>query len=242
MDALATATATAPAVSTIGSHFMLDGQTFVRGAELGFAGIDFYIAGRGGVLGAVDADVVSAAFAFFEPTGVRALWEAGCAVLPAADAAAAFAGCAATWADAHVPDDLDADRLGDLAGKVVAGARPACASVFSGWRALEVPTDPKQKAVHQLNALRELRLGLHAAAVLAAGLTPLEALSIKSPHMVGIFGWSEAAEVSDDHKARWDQAEAATDQMIAHAYEPLDDAERGELAELAGALHDATRG
>ena len=40
----------------------------------------------------------------------------------------------------------------------------------------------------------------------------------------------------------WDGAEARTDQAIAHAYEGLDDAERDELAVLAEALHEATKG
>ena len=59
--------ATAPAIHDLPSKFMLDGATYVRGAELGFEGMDFYAAGRGGVLGDVTADVVAAAFVFFEP-------------------------------------------------------------------------------------------------------------------------------------------------------------------------------
>ncbi|MGH9273555.1 MAG: helix-turn-helix domain-containing protein, partial [Acidimicrobiales bacterium] len=93
MDALAAATATAAAVSTVGSHFMLDGNTYKRGAELGFAGLDFYVTGRGGVLGDVDADVVTAAFTFFEPGHVRTQWDSGRAVMSPAEAAAAFAQC-----------------------------------------------------------------------------------------------------------------------------------------------------
>jgi hypothetical protein len=241
MDPLAAATATAAAVSTVGSHFMLDGNTYKRGAELGFAGLDFYIAGRGGVLGDVDADVVSAAFAFFEPGNVRTLWDQARAVMPPAKAASEFAACAAAWADAHVPDDLDAARLADLAGRVAADARPACAPVFAGWRAMPVPAAPKAAAVHQMNVLRELRNGLHSAAVVSAGLSPLQALSVKSPHMVALFGWPEAAP-TDGLAPVWDGAEARTTEAIAHAYEGLDDAERAELAELAGALHAATKG
>lgn len=239
MDALAAATATAPAVSNVGSHFMLDGNTYKRGAELGFEGLDFYIAGRGGVLGDVDADVVSAAFAFFEPNAVRTLWNQGQAVMPAAQAAAEFMACCHTWAEEHVPDDLDVERLNTLAGQVVAGARPACASVFAGWRALEVPSSPKAQAVHQLNALRELRLGLHSAAVIAAGLTPLQALSVKTPGMAPIFGWAELADV-EGLRETWDGAEDQTNRAIAHAYDGLDDAGRAELAERAAALHVAT--
>ena len=129
MDASTAAQRTAAAVSTIGSHFMLDGATYKRGAELGFQGLDFYVTGRGGVLGEVDADVVAAAFTFFEPGAVRTLWEQGCGVMPPAQAAQEFAGCAATWAEAKVPDDLHAARLAELAGRVVTHARPACAPV-----------------------------------------------------------------------------------------------------------------
>src|SRR6476620_9710155 len=101
MDALETAIATAPAVSNIGSHFMLDGATYAKGADLGFSGLDFYVTGRGGVLGDVDADVVSAAFCFFEPAGVRTLWDQGREVMPAAKAAAAFMDCCHAWGEAH---------------------------------------------------------------------------------------------------------------------------------------------
>ena len=241
MDALTTAQRTAAAVSTIGSHFMLDGATYKRGAELGFQGLDFYVTGRGGVLGEVDADVVAAGFAFFEPNGVRALWDQGRSVMPPTEAARAFAESCDTWADAHVPDELDAGRLAELASRVAGAARPACAPVFAGWRAMDVPDEPKAAAVRQMNVLRELRNGLHAAAVISAGLSPLEALSIKTPHMVPLFGWPEGAS-TDGLQERWDGAEAQTDRSIAHAFEALDDAERAELTDLANALHEATKG
>lgn len=241
MDALEAATTTAPAVSTVGSHFMIDGPTYAQGASLGFSGLDFYVCGRGGVLGDVDADVVTAALAFFAPEHVRAQWEAGRAVMPPAKAAEAFAGCAATWAESHVPDDLDAARLAELAGRVVADARVACAPIFAGWRALEVPTSPKAAAVHQLNGLRELRFGLHAAAVISSGLSPLQAMSLRSPHMLPLFGWAEGAP-TEGLQATWDDAEARTNVALAHAFSGLSDGERAELAELAGALHDATKG
>lgn len=241
MDALAAAAGTAAAVGNIGSHFMLDGATYKRGAELGFQGLDFYVTGRGGVLGDVDADVVSAGFTFFEPGHVRTLWDQGRSVMPAASAAAEFAACCGAWAEAHVPDDLDAARLAELASQVVATARPACATVFAGWRALEVPTSPKTAAVRQMNNLRELRNGLHGAAVISAGLSPLEALSVRSPHMVGLFGWPEPTAV-DGLLPAWEAAEEQTNRSMAHAFTSLDDRSRAELAELANALHEATKG
>lgn len=241
MDARTAAARTAPAVSAIGSHFMLDGSTYKRGAQLGFQGIDFYITGRGGVLGDVDADVVAAAFTFFEPGHVRTQWETGRSVMPPGKAALEFAACCAAWAEEHVPGDFDAARLAELAGRVVATARPAGAPVFAGWRALPVPNAPRGAAVHQMNVLRELRNGLHGAAVLSAGLSPLEALSIRTPGMAPLFGWNELADVTDLRRT-WDGAEEVTDRSMAHAYEGLDDADRAELADLAAALHAATSG
>jgi hypothetical protein len=235
MDGAAAAAATASAVSAVGSHFMLDGGTYAKGAGLGFGGLDFYARGRGGVLGEVDADVVAAAFAFFEPAHVRAQWEMGAAVMSAADAATAWARMCHEWAEEHVADDAPTARVGELLDPVVAAARPACAAVFAGWRALPVPDAPKAKAVHQMNGLRELRHGLHSAAVVAAGLTPHEALSLRSPGMAPLFGWPALAEV-DGLQPRWDAAEAATDAAMGHAFEGLDDAGRDELVELLGAL------
>ena len=241
MDARAAATATAGAVGAVGSHFMLDGETYKRGAELGFQGLDFYARGRGGVLGEVDADVVVAAFAFFEPGYARTQWELGASVMPAAEAATAWAGCCAAWAEAHVPDDVDVAALAPLLDTVVASARPACAAVFAGWRALPVPSAPNAHVVHQMNALRELRHGLHAAAVVAGGLTPHEALSHRSPQMAPIFGWAELADTSGVEE-RWTTAEANTDLAMAHAFATLDDGQRDQLVALVGALHTGSAG
>lgn len=241
MDALQATIATADAVSAVGSHFMLAGDTYKAGAELGFAGLDFYVRGRGGVLGEVDADVVTAALAFFAPGHVRTQWETGRAVMPAVEAAGAFAAAAHAWAERHVPDELDSVRLAELAGRVVAGANVACAPVFAGWRALGAPTDPKQAALHHLNALRELRFALHAAAVTTAGLTPLQAMSLRSPQMIPLFGWDGPVEVAGLEPV-WQAAEERTNQAFAPALDGLSESEREELVELSNALHHAAKG
>jgi helix-turn-helix protein len=238
MDAQTAAKASATAVSQVASRFMLDGATYAKGAGMGFQGIDFYAAGRGGVLGDVDADVVAAAFTFFEPGYLRSQWELGRTVMSPADAARAWAACGADWAEEHIPDDLDAAALIPLLDEVVAAGRPACAAVFSGWRALDVPASPKAHVLHQMNALRELRQGLHGAAVVAAGLTPHEALSLATPAMVPVFGWSEPADTTGV-QPRWDEAEAATNVAIAHAYEALDEPRRDELVDRMRALYAA---
>jgi hypothetical protein len=242
MEPLEAARATADAVSGTASHFMLDSATYGRGAELGFGGMDFYFVGRGGVLGDVDADVVAAAFCFFEPGLVRTMWEQGKAAMTPAEGALRFAECGHAWAEDNVPDRVHADRLGELAGRVARHARPACAPVFAGFRALPVPEAPKAHALHQMNALRELRFGLHAAAVISRGITPHQAVSVRSPHMAPLFGWNEPTADAEAVKDTWQEAEEATNVAIAHAYEALDTSERAELVELANALHQAISG
>lgn len=233
MDAVAAARATSEAVVELPAKFMMDGNTYKHGAELGFDGADFYVAGRGGVLGDVDADVVSAAFVYFNPVTVRRGWEASAAVCSRAEAAAAFAGCAHRWAAAHLGDGADYARLAELAGTIVAQASSASAPLFAGWRRIEVPDAPKAAALHHLNGLRELRGGLHGGAVLATGLSPLQAFAAHSPHMAGIFGWEELPP-TDGLAERWQQAEDATNVAMALSYAALSEAELDELARLTG--------
>ena len=222
----------AAAVSGLAAAFMLDGATYARGGALGFNGIDFYAAGRGGVLGDVDADVVAAGFVFFNPQTVRNAWEAAGAVMPRAQAAAEFAACGHAWAEAHLSDDLDVARLGELAGRVAAAASPAGAPVFAGWRALAVPASPKAAALHQCNALRELRMARHGSAVIVSGIAPADAVRHRSPQMVGAFGWEGEVGVPDAVKVGWDAAEDATNRRFGADLEALDDAAQAELVAL----------
>ncbi len=229
-----TATATAGAVSSFTSNFMLDGDTYKRGAELGFDGVDFYTAGRGGVLGEVAGDVVAAAFVFFNPESVRATWERTQPVLPRAATAAEFAACLHRWTD-RLTDDVDWARLAELTGTVVANANPAAAPIFAAWRGLDEPADPKQLAAHRMNALRELRMALHGAAVVAAGLRPVEALAIKTPYMATIFGWTDGLPEVDGLQPAWDAAETATNNTFGMALAVLDASELDTLAKLCDA-------
>ncbi|MBK9180117.1 MAG: hypothetical protein IPM45_11240 [Acidimicrobiales bacterium] len=239
-----TAAATAEAISGLGSHFMLDGATYAKGAALGFEGMNFYVAGRGGVLGHTDGAVVAATFVFFNPDLVVAGWQQGLDVMPPLRSAEEFAGCAHEWARTHLPDGLDYPRLAELAGTVVAAAAPAIAPLFAGWRTLAEPDagDAKALALHRMNALRELRGAYHGAAVIAAGLTPMEAVVYRQPHMAPLFGWVEPYPDPAALEARWQQADALTNRMMGAALAVLDERERDELAALANAAHDATKG
>jgi hypothetical protein len=236
------AEATATTVSGLSSGFMLDPKTYAAGSERGFAGLDFYFAGRGGVLGEVDADVVSAAMVFFHPDHVRTQWDGCAGVLPREEASAVFADCLSRWADEHLADDAGVDwaTLAGLAGKVVDNAAPAGAPLFAAWRTVDVPSGDRAAALHQVNCLRELRLARHGAAVLVTGLDLGDAVRHRSPAMAGIFGWGEAT-LDDGVPALWDDAERLTNQASARDYGVLADDEAAELVRLCAAATAAVR-
>lgn len=232
------ASATGPATSLVSSFFMMDGATYQRGAELGFAGADFYTGGRGGVLGDVHGDIVAAAFIFFEPTYLRESWDRAGAVTDRATAASEFAACGYEWARHHLSGDA-LDVVADLGAKVVAAASPAVAPMFAAWRTLPIPEDRAAAAFHQLNALRELRNAMHGAAVFTAGLTALEAVAVRHPEMAALFGWTDVPP-ADTFEPRWALAEDATDLAMGQALSVLSDAEGEAFATACTALLDQT--
>jgi len=232
---------TAETISSLPANFMLDAATYLKGSELGFNGIDFYVCGRGGALGDVDADVVASAFVFFNPEMVRVSWEAGGQVMPRLDAALAFAGCAHEWARVHMGDGPDYERLAELAGRIIHECNPAGVPSFAAWRAVPEPDHHRVKALtlHRLNVLRELRGGLHGAAVLAMGLLPVEAVLVKTPMMAPLFGWTDVECDTAALAPKRDEADALTDRMMARAFGPLDDRERSDFVALCQAALQA---
>jgi hypothetical protein len=235
---------TTPAISGLAANFMLDGATYAKGAELGFGGIDFYAAGRAGVLGELDADQVAESFGFMEP-GTIATWvDQAKGVMAPQDAAAAFVGCAHDWADQHLGDDVDWSRVAELLGKVADAAPVDGLPLFRAWRDAPEPAadrGAKALALHRFHVVRELRNEIHVGAVREAGLSPVEAVMVKSPAMAPMFGWSELPEVGDEHRSKHDQAERATNQRMAAAFAGLDEAERDELVQLCDAALASVR-
>lgn len=238
MDPEEAARQTAPVIVSLPARFMLDGATYVHGGELGFDGVDFYVAGRGGALGDVDGNVVAAAFVFFHPPTIVERWDRGSAVMAPAEAAQAFAGCLDAWAVAHLADGVDYARLAELEGKVIAAASPAAAPLAAAWAAVPEPKEAKALALHRMNILREWRGAIHGAAVVTSGLKPLDAVMVRAPQMAGLFGWPEPLPDPTPHKKKWADAEKATDRTVARAYDDLDEAERAELLSLALAAQD----
>ena len=232
MDLQECARRTAAPIVTVGGRFMLDPATTERGEKFGLDFGGFYGLGRGGVLGAVDADVVSSIFVFFNPDMVRGIWESARAKRAPADAAAAYAEACAAWGRDHLGGATGLDELAPLLDRVVAAASPIGAPLFAGWRAMPLPDDAAGRVMQQLHVLREFRGGLHGVAVLAAGLSPLDALIANNSAMAPMFGWPEPYPDPEPFRPAYAEAEATTTRLVAPAFDVLDAEERDRLVAL----------
>ena len=102
--------------------------------------------------------------------------------------------------------------------------------------------DTAARAFQNVAVLRELRGSLHLVAVVASGLSPETAHRIRRPDDVAMFGWTDDVEVTDDDRARWEAAEALTDELLVPIYGVLDDAETTALTDGAAAIEAALAG
>lgn len=237
MTTTATARTIAEPVYDVGGRFMLDGATFARGLELGLPGLAFYFCGRGGVLGPVDASVVASEFGVFEPTSLALNWDSGLAVMDPADAAAEFIACGHVWGAANLADDLDAARLAELTFRVADAAGEDAPRLFGAWRAIERPTGPRAAALHGVHLLRELRGGLHVAALSERQVDPHGAVVVRQGEsMAALLGWPEPHPDATTVAEGWDAAEAVTNERFAVALDVLDTDEQAELVTLVQAM------
>ncbi|HEY8480914.1 MAG TPA: hypothetical protein VIL71_13895 [Spirillospora sp.] len=242
LSAMDTVRAADKIIHDIGSTWMLDKETWEHGKRNGYANpFAHYFAGRCGVLGDVDADVVYAVLGWFAPNLVRPMWEEGIAVAGAREATRRYALALADWGREHVPED---PRLCELGERVVEAAEGSGLPLFSGWRAEPLPDDGPARLTHVLHLLRELRGGLHLVATTAMGLSPLEAvLAANPPERARFLGWQGDLPDCGHLKKRREEAEELTDRLCAAAYErALSPAERAEFAERVGRTGEAVLG
>jgi hypothetical protein len=230
-------------VQQLGGAFMFSREAKAYGAEIGVDGfIGPYMRGRAGVLGDVDADVVTAAFGFFPADTVRAAWES--VPHPPAKAAEAYLRVAHDFGRRKLTGFKEPDRLAELLKAVVDNADVAGVPLFAGWRAMPLPDDASAQVMQLAHTMRELRGGLHFLAVLAGGLSPLEAVLIggsplaDGPGQARFYGWEEPfPEVTDELRARWNAAEEVTETLITPAFDVLGASEGEELVALMTEAH-----
>ncbi len=243
-DGPAFAAAVGSFVSDLGGGFMISSQAKEFGKSNGLRGRQAYVLGRGSVLGDVDADVVTSAFGFWPADIVRESWDAGRAVMPVAAAREGYSAACHDWGIAHYASLDGAARLAELLEWIVDGTDVAGLPLYAGWRAVPLPDDPLARVAQLMHLLREHRGGLHIVAVVACGLTPLQAILAGKggPGNATFFGWEEPFEDFSGHLIARSEAEALTDRLVAPAYDVLGHDERVELLDLLQRAADAAYG
>ena len=225
-------------VGKLGGAWMFDAEVNARGAELGLNGWSWYHLGRGGVLGDTDASVVVAAFGFFPPALLTKAWDKGRQVMPASEAAREYAAACAAWGRRTFPEDCA--RTADLLTHVVDAVDVCGMPLFAGWRAQlhAGPDDAPARLALALQAAREHRGSAHLAAVVAAGVPPLQAVMSGRYGAANaeMFGWPQPWPDPAEGKEAMAAVEVVTDAVVAPAYAALPADERAELAAALRAL------
>ncbi|MGH3429033.1 MAG: SCO6745 family protein [Mycobacteriales bacterium] len=229
-------------IHDMGTLWMVDSETTARGATLSYPSrMAFYFAGRGGVLGDVDANVIAAAMGWWEPGRVREHWDAGRGIVGPREAARQYGRACAWWGEDHLTNvGLDHARLAELAGlaeRAVDQAEQSGLPLFAGWRAEPRSKPGPGRLLQQIHLLRELRGGRHLAATTAAGLEPLAAILAKEgPAQAELFGWGSGLEPRSDLRPLHDAAEATTNRLMLAGYRRA--LTEPELERFAGLVTD----
>ncbi|MGP3965970.1 SCO6745 family protein [Nonomuraea sp. 3N208] len=161
-------------VIMVGAAFGKTDRFRARGESLGLSHWPFYFGGRAGVLGDVDAEVVTAACGFFSPELVRNAWDTARARVPIRSIVEADVEECKHWARTTYGDLPELGQLADLAEHAVEAAEPTGRPLFAAWRSLAViDEDPASRVALALLRLREHRGASHLIAIQEHGLTPL---------------------------------------------------------------------
>ncbi|MEY2763188.1 MAG: hypothetical protein RLZZ48_975 [Actinomycetota bacterium] len=224
-----------PLFNDTGWAYYFTPDTQAKGAELGLKGPMFYFAGRGGVLGDCDADVVTAAFGYFNPEVIRRAWESATAIKPAREIGRAHWECCAHLGRQKLSGVANLDAFVAAADAVNNAAERDGLALYAAFKAEPMASDLPGRAMQLVAILREFRGSAHLLAVRASGLTTKQAHFSKRPNDVAMFGWTpeDAPPLGDDVARRMKAAEDLTDEIVLPAYSVLD--ESGAQALLDGA-------
>lgn len=226
-----------PKIAAIGPAFYFTAETTAVGKERGLDVFQFYFLGRGGVLGDVEPDVVSSAFGYFNPPVVAHMWTHAqkLSSMSPREAARLYMQCTQDFGRQHFSDVPGLAEFCAAAEKVNDNADRAGLTLYAGIAAEPLAEDLPARAMQLNTVLREHRGSAHLVAVLATpGLSPKVAHAIRRPDFWALFGYDEAdrPQPTDAERAALAKSDELTDQIVAEAFDVLDESERTAL--LAG--------
>lgn len=234
-------------VVTLGGAFMTAPEMTAEESDLGLPRHSLYFRGRSAVLGDPPPHVVAALFAIFPDWLIERVISSATPAVPAAHAIAAYSRACATWGCRTFADTPATARSAALLYRLVDAADASALPLVAGWRAQTRPDDAPARLAHALMVVRELRGGLHFAALRASGLGVTEAVVAEPGGGRGRLlrtGWVAEdadmliarAQARPDLMDRRQRAEQSTDESFGLALAALSDAEVEELRDLCDGL------
>ena len=232
-----------PSIHAAGSGYYSAPSTLARGRELGLDGTvrTFYMIGRGGVLGDVDAALVESSFGYFEPSYIEKAWNSVREIVSPAEGARAYAQCCADVGRLALENASWVEEYCAAASTVIASADPVGLPMYAAYRVLPVAEDPAAQAMQLTVVLRELRGAVHLLAVRACGLSGRNAHLAERPHMAASFGWSpdEVDSITSADRDALRRSETMTDDLLKPAFGALDQAGARALVDGSRLIFDA---
>jgi hypothetical protein len=205
----------------LGGDFMVSPE--MKAESLGHGRAAMYFRGRVGVLGEVTVDTALGLLAIFPADLIHAVW-ARTAELTAATAAERYGAAASAWGRTHLAGRPGLIETAERMLAVVDADWTGTLPLVDAWRRAPRPSAPAELAVHAAMLLRELRGGLHFAALNVHGLpVPMGMLAdpLGGEAFLRATGWSQEqiAELVDEyrpeHAERWQAAEDDTNRAFA---------------------------
>ncbi len=230
-----------PVVQVLGGKFMTSPELAAVEAEAGLPPRSLYVRGRSAVLGDVPPKVAAELFGIFPHWLFEFVLPPATAALDAPASVRAYAESSARWSRVNLSAVSEPGRLAELLFRVVDAADASGLALFAGWKNAERPQGDVERLGFALMLFRELRGGLHFAALRAVGLTVPEAV-IADPEggreRLLRTAWPAeaadelvaAAERKPDLRDRRRRAESLTDDRIGELVgSALTDVEQSEL-------------
>ena len=230
-----------PVVQVLGGKFMTSPELAAVEAEAGLPPRSLYLRGRSAVLGDVPPKVAAELFGIFPHWLFEFVLPPAMAALDAPSSVRAYAESSARWSRVNLSAVSEPGRLAELLFRVADAADASGLALFAGWRNAERPAGDVERLGFALMLVRELRGGLHFAALRAVGLTVPEAV-VADPEggRERLLRTAWLAEAADelvaaagrklDLRDRWHRAESLTDDRIGELLSStLTESEQAEL-------------
>lgn len=229
--------------------WMMAEATYAYGVELGFAtGRQFWVVGRAGVIGEAPAEVAVGALAFHAPEHVIEAWHAVPAGMTHLQVSEHYQGRIHQWGD-EVISRFDPERMErlDALGRRIIDAAPAClGALFTGWRRMPIPSSVGARVALTTHILREMRAAAHINAIIAAGITPLDAIlaSTNAPPRTGPayaeqMGFKGPFRDPEEVRAQRLEAERLTGAILEPYFAVLSPTELADFGELVETTRNA---